>query len=99
MESGEDVNHTTAACGHSTIAVGSPGSPVRTRLEASACEACVRNAIEHDDGFVYHPRFGKGLIASIDTCSYSIPMVTVDFDSGTICRAAAEFNKQESSHE
>jgi hypothetical protein len=43
---------------------------------------------------VTHPRFGKGQIYSIDTKTYSIPMVTVEFGKDKIVRPSNELRKR-----
>ena len=43
---------------------------------------------------VTHPRFGKGQIQGIDTKTYSIPMVTVEFGKDKIVRPSNELRKR-----
>lgn len=38
------MNHVTAACGCSVVAIGAPGSPARERAELEPCIACAGQA-------------------------------------------------------
>lgn len=45
-------------------------------------DACVGHAEFSPGAAVSHPRFGKGVVVSVDKTSYSIPMVTVKLADG-----------------
>ena len=54
-------------------------------------DACVGHALT-PGAKVTHPRFGKGVIESVDESNYSIPMVTVKLSDGEkIYRALSEW--------
>lgn len=57
----------------------------------NAFDACVGHALT-PGAKVTHPRFGKGVIESVDESNYSIPMVTVKLSDGEkIYRALSEW--------